>query len=317
MPFRKGTSMRKLLVLFSLSLFSFSFAHQDVTLNFALKAGSESVACGQKVALGAIGSPVELLDARAYVSNLRVITESGKEIPVELTQDGIWQYETIALLDFENATGACQGTPETNTQIIGETEADEAIMGIAFTVGIPEDMNHLDAAIAPSPLNVTEMWWAWLFGYKFMRIDLLTETAMNTPAMDVGDSNSGEPSNSEGSEGTDHASEASAENGWFIHLGSTGCVGEDFVFAPDAPCANPNRIEVKLENVNPETNTVVLDLEKLLQRVDVSRSLKLEPTGCMSESTDPDCLALFTTGFGLSLKNGQQLVDSPSFFRVE
>jgi uncharacterized repeat protein (TIGR04052 family) len=286
--------MKKVLALFiSLVTANIAFAHQDVTLNFALKAGGESVACGQQVALGATQNLSELTDARLYLSNVRVITESGEEFSVELTQDGVWQYENIVLLDFENATGACQGTPEINTQVIGETEADDPITGIAFTVGIPEDFNHLDAAMAASPLNVTDMWWAWLFGYKFMKIDLTSGGMMTEETTQA---------NTETEASTSHGDE-SLQNGWFIHLGSTGCVGADF--------------EVRLENLDTTSNTVVLDLNKLLQRVDVSRSLKLEPPGCMSEATDPDCLALFTTGFGLSLKNGQQLVDSPSFFRVE
>jgi uncharacterized repeat protein (TIGR04052 family) len=300
--------MKKLFALFvTISLLSVAFAHQEVTLNFALKAGGRSVACGQQIALGSTQGMTELLDARLYLSNVRVITESGEEFPIELTQDGAWQYENIVLLDFENATGACQGTPETNTQVIGETEADDPITGIAFTVGIPEELNHLDAAMAASPLNVTDMWWAWLFGYKFMKIDLTSGGMMNM-AEQTTESPEAEASAGHGD---------SLQNGWFIHLGSTGCVGEDFVFPPDAPCANPNRLEVKLENLDVANNTIVLDLNKLLQRVDVSRSLKLEPPGCMSEATDPDCLSLFITGFGLSLKDGQQLVDSPAFFRVE
>jgi uncharacterized repeat protein (TIGR04052 family) len=300
--------MKKLLALLvTISLISVAFAHQEITLNFALKAGGETVACGQQIPLGATQNMTELLDARLYISDVRVITESGNEFPVELTQDGAWQYENVTLLDFENATGACQGTPETNTQVIGETEADDPITGIAFTVGIPEDLNHLDAAMAASPLNVTEMWWAWLFGYKFIKIDLTSGAASTTEAT----------TESADAEEASASHDGSLQNGWFIHLGSTGCVGEDFVFPPDAPCANPNRIEVKLDNLDIQSKTIVLDLDKLLQRVDVSRSLRLEPPGCMSEATDPDCLALFTTGFGLSLKNGQQLVDSPAFFRVE
>jgi uncharacterized repeat protein (TIGR04052 family) len=302
--------MKKLFALLvSTLLLNVAFAHQEVTLNFTLKAGDTAVACGQRVALGATQNMSELLDARLYVSKVRVITESGEEFPVELEQDGVWQYENIALLDFENATGACQGTPETNTQVIGETEADDPITGVAFTVGIPEELNHLDAAMAASPLNVTDMWWAWLFGYKFMKIDL-TSGGMMMAEQPAESETSGDAEASGG-----HGD--SLQNGWFIHLGSTGCVGEDFVFPPDAPCANPNRIEVKLNNIDVTTHTVVLDLNKLLQRVDVSRSLRLEPPGCMSEATDPDCLALFTTGFGLSLKSGQQLVESPTFFRVE
>lgn len=46
--------MKKLFALLvSTLLINIAFAHQEITLNFALKVGSESVACGQQVALGA------------------------------------------------------------------------------------------------------------------------------------------------------------------------------------------------------------------------------------------------------------------------
>jgi uncharacterized repeat protein (TIGR04052 family) len=312
--------MKKLLIVCSSLLMCslFAFAQQDIALNFALKADDNEVVCGQQVALGSTQGMSEITDARLYVSDVRVITEGGEQISVSLTQDGVWQYENVALLDFENATGACQGTPEINTQIVGTTDAD-TITGVAFTVGVPEELNHLDAAIAASPLNVTDMWWAWLFGYKYIKIDLTSGGMMDmnattdesTASTTAETTASGEPS--EASTGHGDA----LQNGWFIHLGSTGCVGEDSVFPPDEPCGNPNRIEVTLENLDPASNTIVLDLNTLLAGVDVSRSLKLEPPGCMSEATDPDCEALFTSGFGLSLENGQQLVESPAFFRVE
>jgi uncharacterized repeat protein (TIGR04052 family) len=302
--------MKRTLLLFILA--STTLAQQDITVNFSLKAGDTEVACFEKVALGTTQHESELLDARAYISELRVVTESGQEIPVSLTQDGVWQYENVALIDFENATGACQGTPETNTQIVGQVETTETITGIAFTVGVPEELNHLDSAVAASPLNVTDMWWTWLFGYKFMRVDLLT----NSMPMEMAETTSEETASEEtaSSEGTGHG--AGADNAWVIHLGSTGCVGEDFVFPPDEPCGNPNRIEVKLD-MDVTTNTVVLDLEQLLSTTDVSRSLKLEPPGCMSDPADPDCSELFTAGFGLSLEDGQPLGESPAFFRVE
>jgi uncharacterized repeat protein (TIGR04052 family) len=314
--------MKQLSALLLFILASTTLAQQDITVNFALEAGDTKVACAQKVLLGTTQHESELLDARAYISELRVVTESGQEIPVSLTQDGVWQYENVALLDFENATGACQGTPETNTQIVGQVETSETLTGITFTVGVPEELNHLDSAVAASPLNVTDMWWAWLFGYKFMRVDLLTNSMpmemTETGSKDAASENVG--SENVGSEGTTSSEGAghgdSADNAWVIHLGSTGCVGEDFVFPPDEPCGHPNRISVKLD-MDVAMNTVVLDLEQLLSSTDVSRSLKLEPPGCMSEATDPDCTELFTTGFGLSLEDGQPLGESPAFFRVE
>lgn len=284
---------------------SLSFAHQNVTINFALKAGEMPAGCNQDLMLGSSQAMTQLLDARLFISEVMVITSEG-EFPLELNQDGQWQYENLALLDFENATGACAGTPDTHTQITGETTAEGAITGVRFTIGVPESLNHLDAATAPAPLNVTDMWWVWQSGYKFLRIDLQNQTMK----MDMAEESSDHNQDTETGDG--HG----AANAYFMHLGSTGCISSDATIAPDAPCGNSNRFEVTLHNFDPKINTIILDLNRLLNRVDVSQSLALEPPGCMSGSTDPDCLALFTTGFGLSLNSGQQ-VSSATFFRVE
>jgi uncharacterized repeat protein (TIGR04052 family) len=289
---------------FIIMFLTLALADQNVTITFALKSGDQSATCGEPLMLGSTRASTQLLDARLFISEVEVMTEEGY-FPLELEQDGVWQYENLALIDFENATGACQGTPDTNTQISGETTAPGTISGIRFTVGVPEELNHLDAATAPSPLNVTDMWWVWLSGYKFLRIDL-----QNQAEMPMGE---GTPSDEQTA--GDHGN--GMPNAYFIHLGSTRCMGAAPTTTPDAPCGNSNRISVTLENFDPAKNLAVLDIQTLLNSVDVSQSLMLEPPGCMSGITDPDCLSLFTTGFGLSLNNGKQILDSPDFFRVE
>ncbi|MGL4609615.1 MAG: MbnP family copper-binding protein, partial [Trueperaceae bacterium] len=174
--------MKKYFLFLVITLLTFSFAQQDVTLNFALKAGSTDVTCGQQIALGTAQGMTELTDARLFLSNVRAITEGGEEVPLTLTPDNAWQSDSVTLLDFEDASGACQGTAETNTKIVGTLEDAATITGIAFTVGVPEELNHLDAATAVAPLNVTDMWWAWLFGYKFVKIDLTSGGMMTMPA---------------------------------------------------------------------------------------------------------------------------------------
>lgn len=77
-----------------------------VSIPFAFMAGASPVGCGQPIAnLGTTKSTATLTDSRFYVSNPRLIDASGREAPVTLAADGLWQHGAVALLDFENATG--------------------------------------------------------------------------------------------------------------------------------------------------------------------------------------------------------------------
>ena len=167
--------MRPLALLMLLTL-SVAAAQQDVTLRFDARAGTESAVCGITLpGLGTNSTPVRLQDFRFFVSDVRFLTEAGEEVPVTLAQDGRWQVENVALLDFEDATGACAevGTAEMNAQIVG-TVPEGDYTGVVFTLGVPFALNHVDASSAPSPLNLTAMYWSWQGGYKFARIELLS-----------------------------------------------------------------------------------------------------------------------------------------------
>ena len=100
-----------------------------------------------------------------------------------LDQDGIWQLDGSALLDFEDATAACaNGTPETNAVVKGSVPEGQ-YMGLLFDIGLPFDQNHGDPTLAASPLNLTEMFWSWQAGYKFIKIDLSTAGRPLPPPM--------------------------------------------------------------------------------------------------------------------------------------
>ncbi len=279
----------------------------DVSLKFALKAGNAVVSCGKQVAgLGSKRSTAQILDARFYLTNLRLIRADGKAVPLALTADNKWQSKDVALLDFEDATGLCKdgGTQDINNSVIGKVPAGN-YTGIAFDLGLPFEMNHADVATAKTPLNVQALWWNWQFGYKFARLDLKT----NSPA---------------------------PNDTFLIHLGSTGC-GEVMAMEnpgktmtetmqameamadqpPAQPCKNSNMVQVRLNNFDPSKDTIVADLATLLNRVNVAQP-KPQPAGCMSGTDDPDCAGLFTN-FGLSLKTGACVNDckGQKLFRVE
>jgi uncharacterized repeat protein (TIGR04052 family) len=241
-----------------------------VSLKFAAKVGEQDAACGRTYnGLGSRNSNVVVNGIRFFVSNIRLLDSTGDEHPVELDQDGIWQYQDTALLDFENATSGCSevGTAETNTTLRGKADISD-VSGVRFDLGIPFDLNHLDPTSSPSPLNISAMNWFWQVGHILFRTDLKAD---------------GKP--------------------WFIHLGSSGCVSDAFTSAPSSPCSNPNVPTITLTNYSVD-KTIVLDVASLLQGVDLTKSTPNTAPGCMSERADNECSEIFPN-FGLSLATGK------------
>ena len=291
----------------------------DVTLRFALKAGKDLVACGKEMSgLGSKRNSAQISDARFHVSNVRLLDAAGKEVPVALTPDGKWQSDSVALIDFEDASGLCKdgGTAETRVQIKGTAEAG-TYTGVVFDLGVPFAMNHADVATAKAPLNLKAMWWNWQGGYKFLRVDFKS----NAPA---------------------------PKDTFFVHLGSTGCgeTGDPHSangeathshdattaltttheatgalvmpnMAPEKPCANPNLPTVRLTRFDPVRDVIVADVGALLRGVDLGNPTPM-PAGCMSGIDDKDCVGVFPN-LGLSLKTGACVgaCRTQRLFRVE
>jgi uncharacterized repeat protein (TIGR04052 family) len=270
-----------------------------VTINFVGAVGDEAFVCGRSYAgLGRTGSTVTPSDFRFYVSEIHLLTPGGQAVPVRLEQDGIWQYENVALLDFEDRTGPClTGTPETRGVVVGRVPKGQ-YRGLRFTLGVPFALNHADATIAPSPLNLTSLFWSWQSGYKFVRIDLATVGRPQTivPGMvpRFGDL------------------EGSQVLGFAIHLGSTMCAAEGAT-RPPSGCRNPNRPTITLPDFDPDRDVVVADLKRLLDGVDVDTNQPGSPAGCMSTPTDADCNPLMRN-FGLPF--GAEPAGPQRFFRV-
>ena len=237
-------------------------ATQDVALRFKPMVGDKPFACGQSYEnIGTTNSKITPTDFRFYVHNVRLIDASGKETPVTLEQDGKWQFQNLALLDFENGTGPCSnGTADTNEVIKGKAPAGN-YTGVKFTVGVPFEQNHQDPAKAPSPLNLTQLMWVWNAGYKFARIEMQT-TGLPT--------------------------------GWMLHLGSTGCSPSDTRQTIPTKCEYPNRAEITLSNFNVNGDLVVTDLKKLLDGANMDVNQPKTARGCMSAQNDADCGPLFT-----------------------
>lgn len=238
------------------------------TINFASLAGTQSIACDTPLSAG--GGNVLVRDFRLFVSNLELLTADGANA-LRLEQDGLWQSESLALLDFEEACGDF-GNAELNTSVRGTAEVDGDVTGLRFQIGVPFERNHFDTATQPSPLNLASMFWNWRGGYKFIRIDLMGGDMMSVP--------------------------------FNVHLGSTACDGATDVDAPTMPCARPNRPTITLNGFDPASQEVVFDLQTLLTGSDTSTNTEGTPPGCMSAPTDPmDCTPVFRN-LGLDFDSG-------------
>lgn len=275
-------------------------AQQDrkVTIRFAAMVGERSFACGQSYeGIGVTASRVTPSDFRFYVSAVHLIDGAGVAVPLKLDQDERWQYRDVALLDFEDRSGPClTGTQEMRNVVTGTAPAG-TYRGIRFTLGVPFALNHADSTIAPSPLNLTALFWNWQAGYKFLRIDVAS---------------AGRPQNMQPGDTPRFGDRTASQRlGFAIHLGSTMCTADGPNKAPTA-CANPNRPTIDFAAFDIDKDIVVADLKSLLDGVNVDVNQPETPAGCMSTPTDGDCDPLMRN-FGLSLAGqpGQQ-----KFFRV-
>ena len=227
---------------------------QTYHVRFAASVGNMPFRCGQPYAeIGRGGATVTPEYFRFFVSGVRLIDADGHRVPLELAQDGVWQRRDVAFLSFEDPKSKCaDGSPIEREEIVGDAPAGN-YTGIEFELGIPGDLNHGDATVAQSPLNLTDMFWTWQSGYKFLRFDARVA----------------EPDGSNA--------------GYFLHLGSTGCTQPG---SGPVTCRNPHLETIALSGFDPTKNVVVADLGSLFQHADLAAAARTG--GCMSGPTQ-DC----------------------------
>jgi uncharacterized repeat protein (TIGR04052 family) len=252
-----------------------ALADMTVEIPFTAEIAGAPFACTDSfTGLGSTATEVQFLDFRLFVSSAHLIAADGTRVPVAVEQDGAWQIENIALLDFEDGTGSCaNGTPQVNTTLRGTVPEGE-YRGLEFEVGVPFDWNHGDPTTAPAPLNLTAMFWNWRGGYKFVKIEFAPVMAMGMNAAATTHS-----------EGAGHG----RPGGWMLHLGSTMCAAPEATKPPSEACANPNRVEVALPDFVPGASSVVFDPATVVAGADLTKNTAETSPGCMSFPNDPDC----------------------------
>ncbi len=230
----------------------------EMSIAFEARVDGEPFSCDRTYTdVGTTNATVEPTDARLYIENVRLVNSDGGEVALQLDQDGTWQVQDVALLDFENATGLCgqRGTPEMNSTVRGMIP-EGTYDRIRFEMGVTESLNHGDSATAPAPLNKTALFWSWNSGYKFIRYDNIAE---------------------------------SNGNEFRVHIGSTACEGDG---RGNASCGNSNRAAVDLP-FDPATNKIVVQLGAFLENVNVEQNTPETAPGCMSSPGDPECVPVF------------------------
>ena len=210
----------------------------DVTVRFVAKVGDIDFSCGSTYEmLGTKSSSVTPQDLRLFIQDLALIADDGVRTKVVYKVLEPWQSETVALLDFEDASGSCSGTEDVNTEIVGTLEARK-YKGLSFVVGVPEELNHADPTRVHAPLmQSAALAWSWLSGFRFAKIELLN---------------------------TDLATDGQV----LFHPGAQECTGDPM--AGGVKCAKSNRTEVVLDAFDPSTESVVIDIAALFAQTDLS-----------------------------------------------
>lgn len=231
---------------------------RDVTISFDAKdANGDSFDCARSIATGT--ESVTGQDLRFFISDIKLIKENGSEVEMTLNTDEDdvdaadrvypYQYRNTVLLDFEDAADGCAmaskgGTASMNKVVTGKV-AEGTYKGISFTVGLDNERNSLDNSTAASPMNVTSLYWSWTTGYKFMKFEFMKMI-------------SGNPYKTS------------------FHLGALGCSGfdEENLTTSELTCTQPflGKVELEGDSFDPDTNTVVLQLDKLMENLDTSAS---------------------------------------------
>lgn len=216
---------------------------------------------GESVRCDTASPSLHMTDLRFYVSEPALIRSDGGEVSVTLTTDGRWQQADLALIDLENGAGEClNGTPGVNDRLVG-TVPDGDYEALSFVVGVPFERNHADPLAASAPLDDSTMHWHWRTGYKFLRAGVGT-----------------------------------AEDGFWLHLGSAGCEG---TVRNISGCKFPNRVSVTLSGYMPG-NVVEIDLDAFATAANLDDT---DVSDCVSGPGDEDCGPAFAV-LGIDHESG-------------
>jgi uncharacterized repeat protein (TIGR04052 family) len=250
--------LRRLVILCAAGACLASCARPTVPVTIRFEARYDDAVIG----CGQGSAGVALSDLRFYVQDLHLLAADGSAADLRLDADGVWQQADLALLDLEDGTGPClNGTPAMHAAVSARV-APGQYRGLRFSVGVPFASNHADPLQAIPPLGDAAMHWHWRSGYKFLRAGLVAD-----------------------------------DDGFWIHLGSTGCEG---TVRAISGCRAPNRVSVELPGFEPGRDVVIVELAALVSRGELQDQAASD---CSSSPAETACVAPFKA-LGLDLQSG-------------
>ncbi|WP_337870228.1 MbnP family protein [Meiothermus sp.] len=126
-----------------------------VELKINLRIGDQPMQFGQTYQTPQ-GQRYQIDMLKFYISDLALVRPDGSEVKV----DG------LVLADFK------RDAPTQGVSVVKMDVPAGQYRGIRFNVGVPRELNHLDAATQQLPLGVNSgMYWAWNPGYIFYRLE--------------------------------------------------------------------------------------------------------------------------------------------------
>lgn len=247
-------------------------APSPVTIRFKAVVGDQPFACSERYpGQGSANTTVVPQDFRLFVQDLALIRADGSRVPVALEERAPWQTEGLALLDFEDLTGTCTGTPEVNTQLTGSVPAG-TYTGLSFSNGVPEALNHGDPTTAPDPLKTyASLSWGWLSGFRFVKAELAAVLPEGQPAVSL-----------------------------MSHIGSSACTGSPQ--EGKVVCNKPNRNAIELTSFDPAKDTVLVDIGAIFKQLDLTQGGECHGSGATCDATYGALGIDFATGLP---KSGQ------------
>lgn len=229
-----------------------------VTIPFSAQIDGKPIVCGQRYpGVSQSNSEIEFEEFAIYVHNVELRNAQGAWVALRMQDDGRWQSQSVALLDFlghESAACAAQGTQDMHTFVSGYLPQGE-YSGLRFVLGVPGELNHIDASQAVAPFNRQRMWWTWSRGYRYLKADIKAWTT--------------------GADG-----KVIEKERYFSHTGADKCALDPAT--QSYRCEDPRLVSIELEH-NLATNGVLIDLKKYYarDRLDIGR-------GCMGTKSIPD-----------------------------
>ncbi|WP_299429371.1 MbnP family protein [uncultured Meiothermus sp.] len=141
--------------LFLIPLVLTSAMAAPVELKINLRIGDQPLQFGQTYQTPQ-GQRYQINMVKFYISEVALVRPDGREVVV----DG------LVLADFK------RDAPTQGVSVMRMEVPPGEYRGIRFNVGVPRELNHLDATTQQMPLGINSgMFWAWNPGYIFYRLE--------------------------------------------------------------------------------------------------------------------------------------------------